>query len=95
MPPAPSPLPLLRKSSSSLSLLSLFLSSILVSISSCTTIPASLHTLPANTPLARRVAKLAAGSGARMGLVALHVESGRRLELNAADEFEAASVIKI
>jgi beta-lactamase class A len=46
-------------------------------------------------PLARRVAKLAAGSGARMGIVALHVESGRRLELNAADEFEAASVIKL
>jgi beta-lactamase class A len=41
------------------------------------------------------VAKLAAGTGARMGIVALHVESGRRLELNAAERFEAASVIKI
>jgi beta-lactamase class A len=51
--------------------------------------------VPADAPLARSVAKLAAGSGARMGIVALHVESGRRLELNAADEFEAASVIKI
>jgi beta-lactamase class A len=30
-----------------------------------------------------------------MGIVALHVESGRRLELNAAEPFEAASVIKI
>jgi beta-lactamase class A len=30
-----------------------------------------------------------------MGFVALHVESGRRLELNAAETFEAASVIKI
>lgn len=30
-----------------------------------------------------------------MGIVALHVESGRRLELNADDPFEAASVIKI
>lgn len=30
-----------------------------------------------------------------MGLVALHVESGRRLELNALEEFEAASVIKL
>ncbi len=30
-----------------------------------------------------------------MGIVALHVESGRRLELNAAEEFEAASVIKL
>jgi beta-lactamase class A len=30
-----------------------------------------------------------------MGFVALHVESGRRLELNADDVFEAASVIKI
>ncbi|MEO8587639.1 MAG: serine hydrolase [Acidobacteriota bacterium] len=84
-----------RKSSSSLPLSLFFLSSIFFSLSSCTTVPASLHTVPANTPLARRVAKLAAGSGARMGLVALHVESGRRLELNAADEFEAASVIKI
>jgi beta-lactamase class A len=64
-------------------------------LSSCTTIPASLHTVPADAPLARRVARLAAGSGARMGIVALHVESGRRLELNAADEFEAASVIKL
>ena len=45
--------------------------------------------------LVRRVAKLAARSGARMGIVALHVESGWRLELNAADEFEAASVIKL
>ena len=30
-----------------------------------------------------------------MGIVALHVESGRRFELNAAESFEAASVIKI
>ena len=30
-----------------------------------------------------------------MGIVALHVESGRRLELNASETFEAASVIKI
>src|ERR1017187_7951641 len=64
-------------------------------LSSCTTIPPSLQTTPPAASLARRVAKLAAGSGARMGIVALHVESGRRLELNAADEFEASSVIKI
>src|ERR1035438_8083718 len=64
-------------------------------LSSCTTIPPSLHTTPPAASLARRVAKLAAGSGARMGIVALHVESGRRLELNADDEFEAASVIKV
>ncbi len=74
-----------------------FLSSIflLFSLSSCTTIPASLHVTPEDAPLARRVAKLAAGSGAHMGIVALHVESGRRFELNAGDSFEAASVIKI
>jgi beta-lactamase class A len=30
-----------------------------------------------------------------MGIVALHVESGRRLEINADESFEAASVIKI
>ncbi len=94
--PLPSPLPLLRKSSLPLPLpLSLFLSSILLSLSSCTTVPASLHTLPANTPLARRVAALAAKSGAHVGLVALHVESGRRLELDADEAFEGASVIKI
>jgi beta-lactamase class A len=87
-----SSLPFLRKSPSSLPLL---LSSILFSLSSCTTIPASLHVTPADAPLARRVAKLAAKSGARMGIVALHVESGRRLELNAADSFEVASAIKI
>ncbi len=50
---------------------------------------------PEDAPLARRVAKLAAGSGAHMGIVALHVESGRRFELDAAEFFEAASVIKI
>ena len=72
-----------------------FLSSILFFLSSCTAIPPSLRVSPPDASLARRVAKLAAGSGARMGIVALHVESGRRLELNAADEFEAASVIKI
>src|SRR5512141_266372 len=93
-----SPLPLQRKSSSSpLSSLFSFFSSIffLLSLSSCTTIPASLHVTPADAPLARRVAKLAAGSGAHMGFVALHVESGRRLDLNAGETFEAASVIKI
>lgn len=72
-----------------------FLSSILFFLSSCTSIPPSLRVSPPDASLARRVAKLAAGSGARMGIVAIHVESGRRLELNAADEFEAASVIKI
>ena len=51
--------------------------------------------MPPDASLARRVAKLAAGSGARTGIVALHVESGRRLELNAEDAFEGASVIKI
>ncbi|MBK9062560.1 MAG: serine hydrolase [Acidobacteria bacterium] len=91
----PSPLPFLRESSSSFPLLFLFLSSILFSLSSCTTIPASLHVTPEDQGLARRVAKLAAGSGAHMGFVALHVESGRRFELNAAEQFEAASVIKI
>jgi beta-lactamase class A len=89
-----SPLPFLRKSSSSLPLLFLFLSSIFF-LPSCTTIPASLHVTPADAPLARRVAKLAAASGAHMGIVALHVESGRSLTLNADESFEAASVIKI
>jgi beta-lactamase class A len=71
------------------------LSSILFLLSSCTAIPPSLKTTPPDAPLARRVASLAAGSGAHMGIVALHVESGRRLELNASESFEAASVIKI
>ncbi len=68
---------------------------LLLFLASCTSIPASLHVAPDDRGLARRVAKLAAKSGARMGIVALHVESGRRLELNAAEEFEAASVIKL
>jgi beta-lactamase class A len=50
---------------------------------------------PEGRGLARRVAKIADASGAHLGIVALHVESGRRLELNAAESFEAASVIKI
>jgi beta-lactamase class A len=73
----------------------LFLSSFLFFLSSCTSIPPSLHVTPADAPLARRVARLAADSGAHMGIVALHVESGQRLELDADESFESASVIKI
>jgi len=54
-----------------------------------------MRTVPPAASLARRVARLAAGGGAHMGIVALHVESGRRLELNADEEFEGASVIKL
>src|ERR1035441_6089609 len=89
------PRPALRQGRSCTALRLVLLAESLLFLSSCTTIPSSLHVTPPAASLARRVAKLAASSGARMGIVALHVESGRRLELNADDEFEAASVIKV
>jgi len=45
--------------------------------------------------LAREVSRIAAKTGARLGIAALHVESGRRLAWNENESFEAASVIKI
>lgn len=65
-------------------------------LASCSTAPpASLRLFPASDPLARRVARHAEESGARMGVVALHVESGRELRLRDTETFEGASVVKL
>jgi len=57
--------------------------------------PAGLRVSPPSDPLARRVARYAEGSGARMGIVALHVESGRELRWRDTEVFEGASVVKL
>jgi beta-lactamase class A len=67
----------------------------LLALSACTTVPKGLTVSPPDDAVARRVAKIAAKTPARIGLVALHVESGRRLAWNETESFEAASVIKI
>ena len=67
----------------------------LVALSACTTIPTGLTVSPPDDAVARRVARIASKTPARLGIVALHVESGRRLSWNETESFEAASVIKI
>lgn len=57
--------------------------------------PPALHLVPSSEPLARRVAARAAESGARMGIAALHVESGRELRWRDTETFEGASVVKL
>ncbi len=64
-------------------------------LSSCTTVPKGLTVTPADDSVARKVAAIAARTPARLGLVAIHVESGRRVAWNDAESFEAASVVKI
>ena len=65
-------------------------------LASCATAPPpDLRLSPASAPLARRVARHAEASGARMGVVALHVESGRELRWRDAETFEGASVVKL
>ena len=65
-------------------------------LASCTaSVPRDLRLVPASEPLARRVARLADESGARMGVVALHVESGRELRWRDTETFEGASVVKL
>ena len=65
-------------------------------LASCTaSVPRDLRLVPASDPLARRVARLAEESGARMGIVALHVESGRELRWRDTETFEGASVVKL
>jgi beta-lactamase class A len=68
---------------------------LLVALTACVALPPGLTLTPADSSLARRVADLARGAGGRFGIAALHIESGRRLEWNAAESFEAASVIKL
>jgi beta-lactamase class A len=62
---------------------------------SCATLPPGLTTTPADRGLASEVARLAARAGGRWGIAARHLESGRRLEWNASETFEAASVVKL
>jgi beta-lactamase class A len=65
-------------------------------LASCTaSLPPDLRLVPASEPLARRVARIAEESGARMGIVALHVESGRELRWRDTETFEGASVVKL
>lgn len=65
-------------------------------LAACSTAPpAGLSSVPFSGPLARRVALHAGESGARMGIVALHVESGRELRWRDTETFEGASVVKL
>ena len=57
--------------------------------------PAGLVHRAEDGRIASEAARLAAAAPARFGIVALHLESGRRFEWNAGEEFEAASVIKL
>lgn len=72
------------------------LAALLPLLAACSTAPPpGLSVRPASEPLARRVEKLAEGSGARMGIVALHLESGRELRWRDTETFEGASVVKL
>jgi beta-lactamase class A len=61
----------------------------------CAAPPAALRLAPQDDAVSRRVFERAKGVACRWGLFALHLESGRRLEWNADEAFEAASVIKL
>ena len=72
------------------------LAALLPLLASCATAPPKdLRLAPPSTSLARRVARLAGQSGARMGIVALHVESGREVRWRDDETFEGASVVKL
>ncbi len=72
------------------------LAALLPLLASCATAPSpDLRLVPESGPLALRVARHAEKSGARMGIVALHVESGRELRLRDTEVFEGASVVKL
>src|SRR5512144_3140242 len=63
--------------------------------SACASVPPAFHAEARDARLARRIAKLVRPTGARFGISALHIESGRRLSWNGGEPFEAASVIKL
>ena len=72
------------------------LAAIVPLLASCATAPPrDLWVVPSSGPLARRVARHAEASGARMGVVALHVESGRELRWRDTETFEGASIVKL
>jgi beta-lactamase class A len=66
-----------------------------VLLSGCVSVPKELTVAPPDDVLAKRIAKLVAKAPARLGVMALHVESGRRLALHEKESFESASIIKI
>ncbi|HEV8267728.1 MAG TPA: serine hydrolase, partial [Thermoanaerobaculia bacterium] len=71
---------------------------LLVAVSACTSsrpLPSTVRVVPADDPLARRVARTLDGALCRFGFVALHVESGRRLEVRGDESFEGASAYKL
>ena len=69
---------------------------ILPLLAACATAPPTgLSVFPLSEPLSRSVARHAEESGARMGIVALHVESGRELRWRDTETFEGASVVKL
>lgn len=68
---------------------------LLLLTAACTSVPRGLVVSPPSDPLARRVASLAEKTKSRLGIAALHVETGRRLAWNADEVFEAASVYKL
>ena len=69
---------------------------ILPLLAACTTTPPpGLRALPPSESLERSVARHVEESGARMGIVVLHVESGRELRWRDTETFEGASVIKL
>ncbi len=72
------------------------LGAILPLLLACSTAaPPGPGTIPSSEPLARRVAARIGESGARMGIAALHVESGRELRWRDTETFEGASVVKL
>jgi len=64
-------------------------------LAGCVSVPKDLLLVPRDDALAKKVARLAAKTPARLGVMALHVESGRRLAFHEKESFEAASIIKI
>lgn len=66
-----------------------------LALAGCATPPSALRLAPPDDGVARRVAQAAAKAEAHFGIAVLHIESGRRLEWNAEEAFEAASVIKL
>jgi beta-lactamase class A len=62
---------------------------------SCVSINPELRVAPSDHRLEREISRIVARAHCRFGIWALHIESGRRLELNAEKTFESASIIKI
>jgi N-acetylmuramoyl-L-alanine amidase len=68
---------------------------VLLTAACATAPPPELRLSPPSAALGARVARIAGESGARMGVVAVHVESGRALRWRDTETFEGASVVKL